>query len=292
MNRVFITLGWMMLTSCCAPPSVGPNDRPDVADGGQPVSLCDGSPHLRLGALALPAPSRTPPGQQVMWDNGAHFVYIDGYCRYWALLPGQLWSETRSGLLQPDEAQRLARELHYTNWPTWAGQWIPDNAAADASPFVFYPSLDEKQTIVCHGLCDGPPVPQGLRELATRYRTEIRRLWEHGTAVDGSVRVVAVRARASDYAGVPHFEWPLASLNLGSLAIDEQEAVGMTYGMGLLIEGADAAALRELRRQYVESQVFKNTFHLPVVDRAGSRYKLFLRDSIPLEDSRGLVRPN
>ncbi|MFP2912283.1 hypothetical protein ACLESD_46130 [Pyxidicoccus sp. 3LFB2] len=48
---------------------------------------------------------------------------------------------------------------------------------------------------------------------------------------------------------------------------------------------------RHLRARYAAHPISTNYAYVPVKDAAGRHYQLYLRDALPLEDARGLVRP-
>ena len=68
------------------------------------------------------------------------------------------------------------------------------------------------------------------------------------------------------------------------------EAYVLPYGSGILLSGADADALRELRRSYVagEHGLWWYRF-IPIVDDEGALHELSVRDTTLFENERGLI---
>jgi hypothetical protein len=71
---------------------------------------------------------------------------------------------------------------------------------------------------------------------------------------------------------------------------------GYTRGSSRLASGADADALREVWRQFLDYEISGREVDMPAsmsmaipVEVSGTRYQLFIRDSIPLEASNGLI---
>lgn len=221
-----------------------------------------------------------------MWENGSSFLYVDGECHFW-VQAGDLWNETREGVLTPKEEESLIEVLHFGEWGELAGAWHNSSAVFDADATVFY---DQRNRIACSGDCDGSETPDAVHEMTKEYPATLLNLWERGTPTHGAFRATAVVIDPPDnYSEVPDFAWPL-SREISQFAVSELEATALGYGAGVLLD-EETDRLRDLRESYRSSPVRRAVDHLPVKDAEGVRYRLYLRDTLPFEDESGLVRP-
>jgi hypothetical protein len=281
-------LSTVLLFACGSPPQ--PRDAGSAAPDAAVVSNpCDGGTSLTLGLLTLPNIARVFPGQQVMWDNGARFLFLTGTCDYWAAR-GDLWVPPRTGHLSEDQAIALAGSLKLDAWPTWAGAWTPDNSVFDAPTLALLPGLDLRQTVFCSRLCRGAPVPNDLQQLAQTYPDDLERLWTSGVPVESDIRYMLVRATTNQPPALGAFDWPLTEATFTAAALTAAQAADAPYGSGHLAQGADAVTLRDLRQRYRTSDIGRQLPFIPVWASDGGWYQLYLRDTLPIEDPTGLIR--
>ena len=158
---------------------------------------------------------------------------------------------------------------------------------------LFYVGPHGKPAIQCNNTCQGPGLPDALSDMANQYHAVLDRLWDGGTEVDGPLRFILVTSPRID--GLTYFPWAVTDLDPMALALDEGGAIELQLGEGLLTSTAlQAQQLRDLRTAYLQSPegASRNVVYIPVVDADGGCYRLYLRDTIPIEDARGLVRPS
>jgi hypothetical protein len=247
---------------------------------------CDGSASLRLAMARISSPDRLQAGQQVMFENGSVFLYVDGHCGYWAQTE-DVWAGTHSGLLTEAQAGQVERDVHYADW--FSGDWKAPTLV-DGSFDLLY---DTSVKLSCSSLCGSSAAPAFVKDVTARFEELIRPLWNAGAPIgDDGVRIIAVRLDPGAYAFVPHASWPLAA-DLKRISQDPGAAQLQGYGHGILFQGSDATQLRALRTIYQGGNYRQlGVPGLPVDDRAGAGYLLFVRDALPFEDSLGLVRPS
>jgi hypothetical protein len=292
---------WVLLLlvgcSCAAPEADGTGGSPEGGGGGPPPAvdspplpvdasrkLCDGSPSLRLAVQGM-AGDLLPNGEAVWFENGAHFLFVDGTCRYWVQLhPAQ---GLRVGQLDREQEEVLTRSLLYRSWAALAGTWPGPAGTYDAGSYVFW---DAQYTVTCDSTCNTPQTPKALRELVVGGYVDsmLQSLWQQGEKLqEGSMRLVVVPGVVSYQ---DPFDWPLAQ-SVESFASEPSAQV--EYGESrLVVDAADVLELRELRAHYDASPAPQSTSgKIPLLGAGGVIYGLFLRDTLPFEDGKGLVRP-
>src|SRR5687768_11473309 len=58
----------------------------DAAPDTEPVApICTGGDDLRLAFRVVTSADRVEPGQQVQYDNGASYLFLDASCRYFVM---------------------------------------------------------------------------------------------------------------------------------------------------------------------------------------------------------------
>jgi hypothetical protein len=132
-----------------------------------------------------------------------------------------------------------------------------------------------------------------VRPLAAAARAELAARYAAGAPVEGAVRFVLV-AEAPDVtwpslvasAAAP---WPLATAP-DALAISLDAAQRYLAGSSRIAMPPEADSLRALRRNFeARGGPQLSGGFIPVTGAGGSRYELFVRDAIPLEDAGGLL---
>lgn len=83
--------------------------------------------------------------------------------------------------------------------------------------------------------------------------------------------------------------WPLSS-NPADISVTEPDAYYLEAGDSLLARDSDAEELRKLRTSWLAGEFgYKDIGYIPIEGTSGDLYELRVRDSIPLEDDRGIL---
>jgi hypothetical protein len=244
----------------------------DDAPSDPPRTLCDGSSGLRLAVQTIVRPDGLE-GTQVLYDNGADFLFVGGDCQYYVQPGDSITAEVHAGVLDAATAAELAADLHYDAWPRLTRTRHGQTADAPA-PLTLH---DGANVFDCYNNCSDDQDVE-LRYLPSRAHTWMTRLWEEGGAVSTPVRIMVVAQDFPD--SDPAVTWPLAT-PLADLAFPPGTSLGL--GEGVLFDEDDASALRAVRAPNREGAIGT------VVEDASVRYWLYLRDTTPFEDASGLV---
>ncbi len=266
----------------------------DGADA-EPDEICDGSAGLRFAMYLPTSVERVEPASYVLWENGARFLFVFGDCSYWVSGPDNPTRSERyrSGQLAQEDAQALAQTFHFGRWRDMAltGYWHPSPEDFDLPTTVFYDGVD---IVVCSGGCNALGVRAEVHAMRDAEQGWIETLWTAGSSQDGPLRVVAVRIADDDptYDAVPAASWPLAT-PLATLAFPEADAIPQEAGHSLRVDAVEAGALIGIWTEYLagaHGELWRSHASIPLYDDAqGPRYRVFIRDSIPLEDDLGLI---
>jgi hypothetical protein len=225
---------------------------------------------------------RLEPGQQVQYDNGFAFLYVDGTCHYWAQ-DFDPWEGARTGVLSSAQAAQLEATVHYGEWTN--GHYVTPNLF-DAGGVLLY---DDRVQLSCSSPCKVSSAPAFLGDLVAHFDDIITPIWAAGTPLqDTGVRVEAVQADLRQYDFVTHLSWPLAA-PLATIAVDLLTASHQGFGHGVSFQGEDAARLRALRATYDAGNYRTLGVYGIPIDDGGQGYLVYLRDSLPFEDGNGLV---
>ena len=242
-----------------------------------PVEVCDGSSEVRLAIRVVVDPGLLELGQQVMYDNGATFLFVDGTCTA-HVKTSELWGPTLKGPVS--DVTSLVGDLRVARWKEWAG--VYEGGATDGSTVLFE---DGEVFIACTNGCTD--VAQDIEELPDAAHAWIERLAMDAEAVSGPVRVSVVRYERGPEASA--LEWPLAT-DIDDLAVDEVD-VDLEFGSGRLIEGDDADILRSIREEYRAGEHGLLAPYIPFRIDGDTQfsYWAYYRDVLPFEDPDGLV---
>jgi hypothetical protein len=226
------------------------------------------------------------PGSQVLSENGFQFLLVEGTCRTWMLT--NAGSEIRTAQLTAHDAEQLARQLRVAEWGSLQGQYTRDLCDGPGVLFRF-----DRTRITLGSACGGGDNSAPVRSLEVAVRDGLAASYAAGAPVDGAVRFVLV-AEAPDVmwpslvasAAAP---WPLATAP-DELAISIRAAQDYLPGSSRSVTQPEADQLRALRRNFAArgGPALSGGF-IPVTGAGGSRYELFVRDTIPLEDAQGLL---
>lgn len=250
-----------------------------IAMSGLP--LCSGSAEVRLAARVAGG-GPTPPGTNMLAENGWQFLLVDGSCNAW-LLPGDN-DELLHLTLSPTQEESLAQALKLGGWGEIAA---PAGGCSDAPDVTF--RLDQQRL---SGSACGAPPGSAWSDLIVAFHAQLDTLGALATPVGGDLRYLLFEDD-----GPPGFDrrmsvlWPLP-IPPATAAVSSQAAFQYQAGSSRLATASDAAALRAIRTTSKNGAfaggggiVFDYT---PVVDARGARYRLFIRDEVPLANGGGL----
>ena len=267
-----LTCCWLVLAGCT---------------GGDWPELCSGGDAIVLGIRVQPPASRVTSGQQVMFDNGSPFLFVDGQCRYWVAPRNDRWADTRTGTLSVEDASALASEVGWHDWDSLPGGIVPGEAIFDADTIVLQTPTNR---VECFAGCFGSELPTSVRRATENMGSWIDQLWASGVPLDGGVWMIAVSREDGMNIG-PATAWPL-DWDIADVAVDGLAAAGLGYGDGHYVSpdlGADALRVARARhRAGLEGEDFWYG-QLPFVDAMEQRYVVYMRDALPLEGPQGIV---
>ena len=175
---------WILVLQCVAcgdslGTGAGVNDQVDVdAEAAQThvdYPLCDGSSAMRLAVRAYVSAGSLEFGQQVQFDNGAWFLFVDGHCTYYAL-PSARWTPVVTGVLSSREAKALSSELELGLWEGRSGPY--QGEAIDGAAIIME---DGSLAVECTAGCAGGEVPESVQAMVVASRRWAMTLWEQGT---------------------------------------------------------------------------------------------------------------
>lgn len=248
-------------------------------------AICTGDPSVRL-VFQVSGGGQVLPGSQVLSENGFQFLLVEGSCRAWMLT--DRGSEIRTVQLAASDAELLARQLQVAEWGSLQGQYTRDLCDGPGWLLRF-----DRTRIALGSSCGGRDDSARVRGLEVAARDALAARYAAGAAIDGAVRFVLV-AEAPDVVWPPLVAsaaapWPLATAP-DTLAISILAAQDYQPGSSRSVTQPEADQLRALRRNFAArgGPALSGGF-IPVTGAGGSRYQLFVRDSIPLEDTRGLL---
>jgi len=229
---------------------------------------------------------QTLPGSQVMTENGSRFLLVEGSCRAWFLEDPA--SDVRTAQLSADAAQALAADLRLADWEDLRGEYVRNLCDGNSSLLRFGVTR-----IVIASACGGPDHAAAVTGLEDAARSSLAAAYAIAEPAGGPVRFVLV-AEPADVIWPPLVAaaaapWPLA-LAPEAVALSSDAAQRYQPGSSLALAPPDAERVRELRRRFFAGGggPLSGGF-IPVLDAAGARYQLFVRDTIPLEDATGLL---
>ncbi len=251
-------------------------------------AVCDGSTDLRLLVTSMTQATRLNPGDRVLFENGS-YILVDGQCHYWVMSAALEWAELRTGTLGPDEAASLFQDLHFGCWHDLQGGYPAGPGTFDADDILF---TDGTNRVLCEGGCGGASVPTVVAEMRDANRSWNQRLWQEGTAVGGDMRGVIYETDRPDPEHYDWSAWPVTNMTIADIAVHTPlDVANLDYGDGVLFT-ADTDALRQVRQEYTSGAhgPWSHYDFLPIVDGTGTHYyELYVRDTSPFENARGLL---
>jgi hypothetical protein len=244
----------------------------EPSGGSEPEPLCDGSDELRLGWRAIPGFESLGAGTNI--ELGRAYLYVRGDCRFWV----QPWErppelaqlETRTGVLDEDQAAELEAMVHYGLWDGYDVSYPGEGSDEDIT-YLF----DTERTIACSGGC--PSADEDIQAMFGDPAALVDELWAAGQAVDGGVRVYATPAEPQ--LGETPLVWEPASVSPAELVDDTGRTV-------LVDDPGQVAELRALRASHPELDALDSPFY---VEHEGVSYLFGMRDVIPVEHEDGYI---
>lgn len=261
----------------------------DSAVDASAYELCDGSPDLRFGYQVLGG-GQMVLGTPLLTQNGFFYLVIDGTCRYWTFGSKEMrgwWQATHTGVLSPEQATSLSADLDLSSWSDRheVGGWCD-------APTVF---LWRKGALLrwSHS-CNAPDQPgQIIPALGKKTQAWVDDLWPKGTAVETPVRFAAITVPPS--LDDPKRPTTTLSIDLAPTALSYPQGYQLEQDdPGLLVsEPGLLAELRKERERVIAGDylLFDGDPYVLPVRQNGVLYFVYFRDTIPLEDSNGLIRP-
>jgi hypothetical protein len=263
------------------------SDIGGVADAKRQL-LCDGEQHLRLWVLREGGGTQAA-GSYVRIENGSPVLTIDGTCSYWV---GAGWSEDalrrdrpfRTGTLSEADVRAIEESVPLDDVAALA-DCVPNSTIPDGSTSII-------RTATASASCGGITSPSnpGARFTAawTALRTIANRLWETGTPMDGALHVSAFATSGLGLA--PPYTWPARPLS----AFVPADGDLYRRGVSGLVDDPDAARqLHALRDQYLADKTAQPGLYAGAphaTDDSGVVFLVYMRDAIPYEDVRGLLK--
>ncbi len=244
----------------------------------------DGAGELRIsGKVEAPRPL-----EPLYSENGYSFFYANGLGE--VAVSGESAKSFAVYNVVLDEASRreLLQRISWDDWGDLSGEWGQTGLVDDASLIKLRSSvMGYEQLLVCHASCATSDVPSGLRRLVASYDETLAWLRSLGSRATGGVRVVVREDFAENYP-MGFYDWPLDRELLIAAAYGSAE---YEIGTSMLIDGAAAVVLRELRNRWEAEQYFAGgSLRVPVVIDNEHYFSIAIRDVTPFEDATGIVR--
>jgi hypothetical protein len=245
-------------------------------------ALCQGGGQLDIqivtsGGFGVTLPIR----------NGLSQFYVNGECRYWLRPLSQV--EMRSGVLSEADAAALTADLYYRDWPRWYGA-VSQNNASDPTARTF---VDGSGGFSLGGCESGQYSEaeqctcEGMQAIAQGYQTWEERLYAAASALTGPMRVRAWPLGSDVPTALQGrvYPWPA---NLPFARVTGLTEADAPLG-GILVEGADADALRGLRIRARDERISSAGGDLILVYLEEVPYQVEIDDALPFENADGLV---
>lgn len=273
------------------------------------VKLCDGSQNRTLSVAVAVDLGRIGGQQILLMENGASFLHVRGDCRYW--VDAATTGRYHTGVLGKLE-EDLAKDLFYGQWASkgLTRSWGPEPGVFDASPTLFSDGRD-RLAISCTSDCPLEGAPAEIPAMWKAVAPWLQRLSDAGEPVTGPLRIVVFDGQTwgpAPYGPNPIPIWPL-SWPLSSVAVSYDDSFNLGPGdANVVITDADEVAkVVAIWSEYASgvhgslAQTMPLFFHdAPGRDVDGGSaadagvastrlYAVLIRDTIPLEDEKGLV---
>jgi len=265
-----------------------PSTDADIHDAatGQPAALCDGTHELKLRVYNAPENARELPGSVVRIENGLPSFAVDGECNYY--ISGG-WSEDansrnlpwKQGKLDVSMVDQIERSFPLAELSRLQ-ECSPDSIVFDAAR-----KMIESKSGAAECRIGGPRFNAAWSVIADRALE----LWTSGMPLTGGIWLSAYTSEDD----LPAYDWPLSEpLKIFIIPVDvpEGEYKGFSSGVAHLVSDPDAVnKLRAVRERYLMDSKDRpgEYFDTPKVTDGKVSVRLYMRDAIPYEDSKGLL---
>jgi hypothetical protein len=224
-----------------------------------------------------------------MWENGASYFYVTGACEFRVVdglrsrLPPDL-----VGVLTPEEAEELATDLRFSDWPTYYDT-TPGFEGMN-NPFL----IDETGMFIVGGSCfpgalEPDECPEPFPAVAAGIEEWRDRLQTLGLPADGPMRVAAVLEEPPGVVaeGIEWSPWPLQR-PIADFLLDPEAPIEAGQGVALTDQD-EIDAMRSFRDSFVTQFGPEDTIRGMYVLDGDQHYLVYARDAAPVEDENGLV---
>lgn len=272
------TTRWMLAPALALSVACGSEPAVELAE---PL-ICDpsGGGEIVFGYQELPG-GRVPMHTAVLAENGRRFLFIDDACNYWVYAqdydsPAGVWADVRQGRLTSEQLEGVNTDLVRHDWAGFADDLTTGSHGATRSLWL------RTRAVRC-----GPACAEGPLAVAEASVEWIATLSAAGTPVSD----LPLRVEVMPYGGVPEHdpivEWE-GSVSLATLMRPIEEASSVRGRP--LIDGADADLIRAIREPFRTGEHGSFAAQVLPVSDDGELFWLYARQTIPIEDERGLVR--
>lgn len=258
----------------------GPAEAGAADDPKPAISLCDGSPDVRLKYETVVQASGVDNGRDLRFDN---YFIVRGDCTYGILLDG--WREARTGTLSEAEAAQVTVALQYDSWAELSGRYGPSESAGPMVHVSPQRLTDGAAELVCTGACSSPN--DQVHRIFVAAEASMEHWYAVGRAADGPMRVTGLIYRNNPWpSNYQAIDWPLAAQGPEYFY---EPALQMSANPGALVTDPDELdTLRELRmRKQDPNFIWSLVSYVPVTTAPGipkSRVELYFRDTTPAEE--------
>lgn len=252
----------------------------DLADANVAEPTCDGGSAVQLSYLTG-GPGNVHSGSQVMWENGPQFFLITEACTFYAQV-GQ-WGPVTTGRLETDELVNLVERLRLEEL-LQTPEYCTSNIGGLRQRIEYLERASTQRR------CDDASVHE-LNSVFDEMIVVANELHQAGVPVDGPVRF-SLLYRSENVAREDSFyvdgqAWPVGDPHQFANPAESEDVLVVDVHT---TDGAGATALRELRERAVAIDPLRQ--FIPIVEPDGSRFQLFLRDSLPqYEGDNGRLLP-
>jgi hypothetical protein len=254
---------------------------------GPTDELCNGNEELRLATLSLSESGSL--GERVLFENGTWNLFLNGRCELWTRAGN--FSEVRMRTISMEEARELERKVGVPDWSRlYSRSSEYCNPGTDSPRFEFF-FRGNVLAFGCLGLA--PTIEYAEWEsVLQRHAAAIGELHPLGEPVRGAVRFLLDGPNLPDVNIAPQLlrnaePWPLGDpLDV----VVEDRRPSLIAPTVRVVTGDDADVLREYRTRYVSGEIGAHPLAgVPFIEKDGTAYFLYLRDSYPFEDKDGRV---
>lgn len=260
-----------------------PQGSDDASSSTDP--RCSSVPVLALSLSFRPSTGIAAFGHSVLDENGGYFLALTS--DFVAYVQDGPANPVVSVQLGADDVESLFAALTVADWPSFAGKHC--YTVDDLGSFTLRAGAEEVSVAGCQ-----PDDPDRRPwDVVQEFGRQLSSLYAIGIPVEGEpVRYSVLQDTGvyeilpdSWFSGAP--EWPLD--NIAAVAFDPSQGGGPVPVWTAVDD--EAAVLRALRVRWMSGEwggPFPGTHQIPIVQADGSRYLLYMRDSVErLENGEG-----